>query len=50
VIRASLLTDGASDRALIPILLWVLEQQSALPVELRWADLRMMRDPPQGLA
>ena len=48
--RYTLLTDGASDRALIPILNWVLRQHlSALPIQSEWADLRHLHQPPRQL-
>jgi hypothetical protein len=37
--RSTLVTDGSSDRVLLPILGWLLRQRSAVPVELQWADL-----------
>ncbi len=39
LLRASVLTDGSSDRALIPILDWTLRQRR-VPCILTWADLR----------
>ncbi len=49
-LRCTLLTDGPSDRALIPILEWLLRQQIALGVEITWADLRRLSPPPRHLA
>jgi len=49
--RYTLLSDGSSDRALIPILTWLLRQ--ALPtsaIEPHWADLRRVPEPPSALA
>lgn len=50
-LRFTLLSDGASDRALIPILRWALianaVQRSIQP---SWADLGRLRKPPTGLA
>lgn len=39
MIRATLITDGSSDRVLIPLLEWVLAQATALPAEIGWADV-----------
>lgn len=50
-IRFTLHSDGSSDKRLIPILTWVLRQH--LPDTAigsgAWADLRLLRKPPQGL-
>ena len=47
----TLLTDGSSDRALIPILTWLLEQQNLHePIQSSWADLRPLRNPPHTLS
>jgi hypothetical protein len=49
-LRYTLLSDGASDRALIPILNWLLRQHlPALPIQSEWADLRQLRQPPRLL-
>jgi hypothetical protein len=45
----TLLSDGSSDRALIPILQWLLRQLSSLDFEPQWADLRSLREPPRTL-
>lgn len=50
MLRASLLTDGSSDAVLLPILRWVIRQQSELAVTITWADLRGLRRPPRSLA
>jgi len=50
-LRFTLLPDGPSDRALLPILGWLLRELTidcAIQAEL--ADLRRLRDPPHGLA
>jgi len=50
-IRYTLLSDGSFDRALIPILTWLLRQHvpdTALQPE--WADLRRLPEPPKKLA
>ena len=49
-LRCTLLTDGPADRALIPILEWLLRQQVALGVDITWADLRRLKHPPGNLA
>lgn len=47
--RCSVLTDGSSDRALLPVIRWVLSQSSGAVAELRWADLRGQEPPPRTL-
>lgn len=50
-LRFTLLSDGASDRALIPILRWALIENSVQrPIQPAWADLGHLRKPPKGLA
>lgn len=50
-LRCTLLSDGSSDRALLPLLDWVLRQQlSGWDVESAWADLRWLPHPPRGLS
>lgn len=48
-LSCTLLTDGPADRALIPILEWILRQQVSLAVNITWADLRRLRRPPKDL-
>jgi hypothetical protein len=49
-LRYTLLSDGSSDRALIPILTWLLRQSlSTVAIQPRWADLRQLRTPPGEL-
>jgi hypothetical protein len=51
VVRYTLLADGSSDRVLIPILDWILNQQMpTTPLASRWADLRNLRRPPSNLS
>lgn len=50
MLRATLVTDGASDRVLEPILRWLMRQLTAEAFEIRWADLRGLRVKPRGLA
>lgn len=47
----TLVSDGSSDRALLPVLRWLLTIRHRVPraVEVRWADLRRLVEPPQGL-
>lgn len=45
----TLLSDGSSDRALLPILEWVLRQASTRSLQSQWADLRQLRRPPRTL-
>lgn len=48
--RYTLVSDGASDQALMPILEWALRQAGvAADLEAQWADLRNLRHPPIGL-
>jgi len=49
-LRYTLLTDGSSDRAAIPILDWLLQEHNVrLPIQSEWADLRYLRKPPKPL-
>jgi hypothetical protein len=48
-LRYTLLSDGSSDRALLPVLDWLLQQCSTRVFERDWADLRHLRQPPQTL-
>lgn len=49
-LRFTLLTDGSSDRTLLPILTWLL-QESGITADImgRWADFRSLRRPPTEL-
>lgn len=50
-IKYTLVTDGSSDRALIPLLDWLLREhceECALQPE--WADFRLLPRPPRGLS
>jgi hypothetical protein len=51
VLRTTLLSDGSSDRTLIPILDWLLQcKVSRLSLQqTQWADWRNRRVPPRGL-
>ena len=49
-LRYTLLSDGPSDQALVPILTWLLQQHVPnLPIQPRWADLRRLYRPPREL-
>lgn len=49
-LRYTLLSDGPSDQALMPILTWLLRQHlHCLPIRSRWADLRRLYRPPREL-
>lgn len=45
----TLLSDGSSDRALLPVLQWLLRQNTVLDFQGEWADLRRMIAPPRSL-
>ena len=49
-LRCTLVTDGPADRALIPVLRWVLHEQSPFAVNIDWADLGSLRPPPRDLS
>lgn len=50
-LRYTLLADGSSDRALLPILTWLLRQsRGAIPIEAEFADLRRLPHPPKKLS
>jgi hypothetical protein len=49
-LRYTLVSDGSSDRALMPLVKWIIRQH--LPdwaVDDQWADFRTMRNPPRSL-
>ena len=49
-LRYTLLSDGPSDKALMPILTWLLRQHVPnLPIQSRWSDLRRLPAPPKEL-
>lgn len=49
-LRYTLLTDGSSDDALIPIINWLLAQKlTSCSIQAAWADLRRHPEPPRGL-
>jgi hypothetical protein len=50
-LRYTLLSEGSSDRSLLPILNWLLQQHfESFAIQPQWADLRQLRKPPQYLA
>src|ERR1700690_2209215 len=48
--QATLVTDGSSDIVLVRILEWLIAQLTTSEIEIRWADLRGLRERPQGLS
>lgn len=49
-LRYTLLPDGTSDRALIPIINWLLiEQGINIPIQADWAKLGLFKKPPKSL-
>jgi len=48
-LRYTLLTDGSSDRVLLPLINWLLRQHSQNVFNGEWADLRRLVDPPHTL-
>lgn len=49
-IRYTLISDGPSDRALLPILTWTLREKGEVSrIQAEWADLRRLPQPPQTL-
>jgi hypothetical protein len=46
----TLLSDGSSDRALMPVLRWLLREHSQKDFQSQWADLRGQRQPPKSLS
>ena len=50
-LRYTLLSDGSSDQALVPILTWLLRAQGVNgAIQPEWADLRRLRRPPDPLS
>jgi hypothetical protein len=46
---STLVSEGSSDRALLPVLRWVLTQHSGRAFQVQWADLRRLPRPPRIL-
>ena len=50
MLRYTLLSDGSSDLALIPLLSWLLREGGvSSEIQAEWADLRKLRQPPREL-
>lgn len=50
VIRFTLVADGSSDRALLPVLVWLLREHFGnIPIQPAFSDLRRLRNPPGQL-
>ena len=50
-LRYTLMADGSSDRALLPILTWLLRQSCGeIPIQPEFADLRRLPRPPEELS
>jgi hypothetical protein len=49
-LRYTLLAEGSSDQALIPILTWALRQVSSRPIEAQWPNFERLPTKPKGLA
>lgn len=50
VLEFTLVSEGSSDRVLLPILEWLLGQKAACGVVGTWADLRRLESAPESLA
>jgi len=48
-LRYTLLGNGSSDRHLLPLVTWVVQQHTALPVAHAWADLGFLQNRPTSL-
>ena len=48
-LRYTLVADGSSDKRLIPVLSWLLQQHSSRAISATWADLSVLRSPPRDL-
>ena len=49
-LRFTLVADGSSDRALLPVLTWLLRQHcEGIPIQPEISDLRRLRKPPRDL-
>ena len=49
-LRFTLIADGSSDRALVPVLTWLLRQYwGHVPIQPEFSDLRRLRNPPRSL-
>ena len=49
-LRFTLVADGSSDKALLPILVWLLRKHfGKIPIQAEFADLRRLQNPPSKL-
>jgi len=48
-IQVSLLSDGSSDRQLLPLIEWVLRQFTSAPIRSTWANLSVLGERPRTL-
>lgn len=49
-LRYTLISEGSSDQALLPLLTWLLtENRVSLPIQPAWADLRRLPSAPKGI-
>lgn len=46
---STLISEGSSDRALLPVLRWLLAASSSRTFQLQWADFRRLSHPPRTL-
>lgn len=46
-LKFTLVSEGSSDRALLPILTWAIRQHKKIEVRPQWADLRRLPRPPK---
>ncbi len=50
-LRYTLLSDGSSDKALLPMLIWLLREHHVdCAIQSNWADLRRLPKPPKTLS
>jgi len=50
-IRYTLVSDGSSDKVLLPIISWLLRQHQIMyPIQSEWADLGRLPNPPKNLS
>jgi hypothetical protein len=50
MVEATLVTDGSADTVLIRVIEWLIGQLTPAEIEIRWADLRLLRVRPSGLS
>jgi hypothetical protein len=49
-VQTTLVTDGSSDVVLVRILQWLVSQLTNAEIEIKWADLRGLKERPRSLA